>query len=74
MDLITPGIGLIAWQLILFANIFLIAISWIYIIKRGYPLTSKLLMMLLTILIPIVGALICLVMVSNRDKKFRPRA
>jgi TRAP-type C4-dicarboxylate transport system permease small subunit len=74
MDLLTPGIGLIVWQLIIFANILLIAISWIYIIKRGYQLTPKLLMMLLTILIPIAGALICLVMVNNRDKKFRPRA
>jgi TRAP-type C4-dicarboxylate transport system permease small subunit len=74
MDLLTPGIGLIVWQLIIFANILLIAISWIYIIKRGYQLTPKLLMILLTILIPIAGALICLVMVNNRDKKFRPRA
>jgi apolipoprotein N-acyltransferase len=74
MDLLTPGTGLIVWQLILFANIFLIAVSWIYIVKQGYPLTPKLLMMLLTILVPIAGALICLLMVRNRNKKFRSRA
>jgi hypothetical protein len=77
MELITPGPGLLAWQVILFVNmvLILIALSWILIIKmREKELTPKLLMMLLTLIVPIAGAVACLVLVNNHNKQLRHKA
>lgn len=75
MELLTPGIGLIVWQIILFVNMVLIAISWIAILKmKDRDLIPKLLMIFLTLIVPIAGAVACLVLVNNHNKQLRHKA
>ena len=75
MELLTPGAGLIVWQMILFVNIVLIVISWIVILKmKEKDLTPKLLMIFLTLLVPIAGAVACLVLVNNHNKRLHHKA
>jgi hypothetical protein len=56
MGLLTPGPGLIIWQMLIVTNIVLFAVSWIMILTtKAFDSRDRLSWLLATLLLPIVG-------------------
>jgi hypothetical protein len=59
MELLTPGYGLIFWQIIVMLSSLLFVVSWVMIlIDKRLDATERLTWMLGTLLLPIIGAVI----------------
>lgn len=59
MELVTPNIGLIFWQMVTFSGIPLFLISWIMIlVTKRLDGTNKLVWLIGTLFLPVIGPLI----------------
>jgi hypothetical protein len=59
MELLTPGIGLIIWQVVVLLHIILLAISWLTILTiKTWDGNTKLAWMLGTLFIPMIGSIV----------------
>jgi cytochrome bd-type quinol oxidase subunit 2 len=62
MELLTPGIGLIVWQLVMLTALVLLLLSWILIFKdTKISRTKKVVWLLVTSMLPVVGPVVFLV-------------
>ncbi len=62
MELVAPGTGLILWQTVLLTGILLFIIAWLVILMTNkLNATAKLVWMLGTFFLPIIGPLIFLI-------------
>jgi hypothetical protein len=69
MELLTPGQGLILWQMLIVINIFLFAVSWIIILTtKVLDSRDRLSWLLATLLLPIVGPLLFLIKLKATKK------
>jgi hypothetical protein len=61
MELLTPGIGLLLWQMLIFVIAILFAVSWIVILKtKTLDSRDRLSWLLGTLFLPIIGPVIFL--------------
>jgi hypothetical protein len=59
MELLTPGFGLIIWQLLVILSSLLFVISWVMILTaKNLDATERLTWMLGTLLLPVIGPVI----------------
>lgn len=74
MDLLTPGIGLLVWQILIFVMAILFVISWIIIFTTNTLNSGDRPSWLLgTLFLPIIGPLIFLtkILMARRQKNNR---
>ncbi|WP_414693405.1 PLDc N-terminal domain-containing protein [Ohtaekwangia sp.] len=61
MELLTPGIGLLIWQVLIFVIAILFVVSWIIILRtKTLDSRDRLSWLLGTLLLPVIGPLIFL--------------
>lgn len=61
MDLLTPGVGLLLWQILIFVIVILFAVSWIVILRtKAMDSRDRLAWLLGTLFLPIIGPVIFL--------------
>jgi hypothetical protein len=57
MELLTPGVGLIFWQVAIFFSLLLTIIAWVMIFRaKELDATKKLIWLMGTSILPVVGA------------------
>ena len=70
MDLLSPGTGLIIWQLFVVAGTLLFITAWIVILRsRHLDATTKLYWMLGTMFLPVIGAVLFFLSHSTLKKE-----
>jgi len=65
MDLLTPGTGLIVWQIITLIAIILPIVSLVSITKRTFRNNDKVVWIIVVLTVPIVGSL-CYLLVGKK--------
>jgi hypothetical protein len=70
MELLTPGIGLMIWQTIVFVNIVLLIYSGVLILKSTFELKTKVLMMFISTIIPLLGSIFCIILLRRHNRRF----
>lgn len=58
MDLLTPGIGLILWLIILFMMVPVLILTLVHLMRRRIPVSDKALWILLIVCLPLIGILV----------------
>ena len=58
MELVTPGLGLIFWQLIMMLTIGLFIVVWMILISKRLEPNQKIVWLIGTLFLPVVGPLI----------------
>ncbi|MFZ2906626.1 MAG: PLDc N-terminal domain-containing protein [Cyclobacteriaceae bacterium] len=71
MELLTPGYGLLLFQLIILMAILLLAISWVIILLNNRLESGKKIVWLIgTGLLPLIGPILFFISYKNLNKKF----
>lgn len=71
MDLLTPGIGLLIWQLFVMITVVLFVLSWIVILTTNRIAQSKKITWLLsTLLLPLVGPILFFVLLTKSKRTY----
>jgi hypothetical protein len=58
MELLTPGIGLILWLIILFMMVPVLILTLVHLMRRRMPVSDKALWILLIVCLPFIGAVV----------------
>ena len=68
MELLSPGTGLIIWQLFTLLCTLLVIAAWVLIIRSKHDPTTKLIWMLATLFLPILGPVLFFLSRSSLTK------
>lgn len=75
METVTPGIGLIFWQMVIFSGLPLFLISWIMIlVTKRLDATNKLVWLIGTLFLPVIGPLLFFFRYSSLKKPTNSQA
>ncbi len=58
MELLTPGIGLILWLIILFMMVPVLILTLVHLMRRKIPVSDKVLWIFLIVCLPFIGAVV----------------
>ncbi|WP_162427791.1 PLDc N-terminal domain-containing protein [Pontibacter pudoricolor] len=75
METVTPDIGLIFWQMVIFSGLPLFLISWIMIlVTKRLDATNKLVWLIGTLFLPVIGPLLFFFRYSSLKKPTNSQA
>ena len=58
MELLTPGIGLILWMIILLVMVPALIVTLVHLMRRKIPVSEKALWILLIVFMPVIGVVV----------------